>query len=139
MRYLLDTNVLSELIKRPPDAKVVAWVGAQSAVDLFASVLTIGEITKGIMLMARGRRSDELRAWVTQDLPRMFVGRLLSVDESIATEWGRIAADAKGVGRPIDVVDGLLLATASVHGLGLVTRNERDCADRGVPILNPWH
>jgi predicted nucleic acid-binding protein len=138
MRYLLDTNVLSELTKRPPEPKVAAWVSDQSPVDLFASVLTIGEITKGIASMGDGRRRDELRAWATQDLARMFFGRLLAVDEAVAREWGRIAAEGKRAGRPTDVVDGLLIATASVHGLVLVTRNERDCIDRGVPVLNPW-
>lgn len=112
MRYLLDTNVLSELSKRPPDANVVVWVNAQSAVDFFASVFTVGELTKGLSSMPPGRRRDELRAWATQDLARLFLGRLLPIDEAIAT--------------------------ATVHGLVLVTRNEHDCADRGVPILNPW-
>src|SRR6266567_5650057 len=131
MRYLLDTNVVSELAKRPADAKVVAWVNGQSAIDLFASVLTVGEITKGLASIAPGRRRDELLAWATQDLARLFLGRLLSVDETTAREWGRLAGEAKAAGRPLAVVDGLLIATATVHGLVLVTRNERACADRG--------
>ncbi len=138
MRYLLDTNVLSELVNRRPEPQVVAWINDRSPVDLFASVLTIGEITKGIASMAGSHRRDELHAWATQDLSRMFVGRLLPVDETIAREWGSIAAEGKATGRPIPVIDGLLLATTSVHGLVFVTRNERDCVERGVPVVNPW-
>jgi predicted nucleic acid-binding protein len=71
-------------------------------------------------------------------LPGQFRGRILEVDESVALEWGRMAAEGQKQGRVLPNVDGLLIATAAVHNLTLVTRNERDCADRGVPILNPW-
>jgi len=138
VRYLIDTNVLSELVRNPPAPKVIAWVNAQSRVDLCTSVLVFGEITKGIALTTRGRRRDSLRDWATRDLPRIFADRVLSVDHAVATEWGRIAAEAQSKGRPLGTIDGLLLATASVHELTLVTRNERECAGRGVTVLNPW-
>jgi hypothetical protein len=138
VRYLLDTNVLSEPAKRVPDRKVVAWLDAQSPLDLTVSVLTLGELTKGAELLAEGDRRSELLAWIKADLPRTFVGRILPIDVEVASEWGRLSADGRKRGRELPVVDGLLLATASVHHLTLVTRNEADCSDRGVPILNPW-
>ena len=138
MRYLIDTNVLSELVRHPPEPKVVAWMDRQSPVDLYTSVLVLGEITKGITLLTRGRRRDALREWATRDLPRFFAGRVLPVEQSVAAEWGRIAAEAQRHGRALGTIDGLLLATASVHELTLVTRNERECSERGVRVVNPW-
>lgn len=138
MRYLLDTNVISEPFKRSPDPKVVRWLGEQSPLDLCVSVLTLGELTMGFELAPAGNRRDELQRWVTQELPRRFVGRLLPVDEAIACEWGRMSAQGRANGRELPAIDGLLIATARVRDLVFVTRNERDCADRGVPTLNPW-
>lgn len=138
MRYLLDTNVISEPFKRVPEKKVVDWLAAQFTLDLCISVLTLGELTMGFELAPPGKRRDDLQNWVTQDLPRRFVGRLLSVDEVVAREWGRLSAEGRAQGRELPAVDGLLLATARVHDLTLVTRNERDCAGRAVPVLNPW-
>ncbi len=138
MRYLLDTNVISEPFKRSPALKVVAWLEQQSPLDLCISVLTAGELTMGFGLAPAGKRRDELQQWVTQDLPRRFIGRLLPVDDVVAREWGRLSADGRARGRELPAIDGLLLATARIHSLVFVTRNERDCADRGVPLLNPW-
>lgn len=138
MRYLLDTNVVSELFKQSPDASVTRWLGEQSALDLCISVLTLGELTMGFELVPAGKRRDDLERWVTQEVPRRYVGRLFSVDEAIAREWGRMSAQGRSVGRELPATDGLLLATAREHGLIFVTRNERDCTDRGVTILNPW-
>lgn len=138
MRYLLDTNVLTEPAKPRPDPRVVAWLQAQSPLDLGLSVLTFGEIQEGVSLLPAGARRDALAAWLRIDLPRQFTGRMLPVDEPVALEWGRLAAEGRETGRGLPVVDGLLLATCAAHGLTLVTRNERDCRDRGVPILNPW-
>lgn len=138
MRYLLDTNVISEPFKRSPESRVVDWLASQSPLDLCISVLTLGELTMGFELAAAGKRREELQSWVTQDLPRRFVGRLLPVTDDIAREWGRLSADGRMRGRELPSIDGLLLATASVHQLTLVTRNERDCSGRGIPTLNPW-
>lgn len=138
MRYLLDTNVVSELVKRAPHPSVVRWIGEQSALDLAISVLTVGELTKGIGAMAPGHRRTELDAWVATAIPRQFVGRLLPIDEATAREWGRLSAAGRMAGRELPAIDGLLLATASVRGLTFVTRNDSDCAGRGVPVLNPW-
>lgn len=138
MRYLLDTNVISEPFKRSPERRVVRWLNDQSPLDLYISVLTLGELTMGFELVPAGKRRDELQSWVTRDVPRHFVGRLLPVDEEIAREWGQMSAEGRATGRELPATDGLLLATAQIHDLVLVTRNERDCANRGVEILNPW-
>lgn len=138
MRYLLDTNVISEPFKRSPDPRVVRWLAEQSPLDLSISVLTVGELTMGFELVPDGKRRDELQRWVTRELPRRFVGRLLNVDDAVAREWGRLSAAGRSAGRELPVTDGLLLATASVHSLVFVTRNERDCSNRGITTLNPW-
>jgi predicted nucleic acid-binding protein len=138
MRYLLDTNVLSEGVARRPNPAVLAWGLQQSSLDLFVSVLTFGEIRKGIELRFHDSRRNELENWLSNVLPAEFRGRILPVDEVVTLEWGRVAAEGEKTGRVLPTLDGLLVATAIVHGMTLVTRNERDCAGRGAPTLNPW-
>jgi predicted nucleic acid-binding protein len=138
VRYLLDTNVLSEPARPVPDARVVAWLEARVPLECALSVLTLGEIQKGVSLMPEGRRRDHLGEWLATELPRQFAGRILAIDERVTMAWGRLMAEGRRAGREPPVIDGLLLATAEVHGLTFVTRNERDCTDRGIPILNPW-
>lgn len=138
MQYLLDTNVLSEPAKPRPAQQVLAWFERQSPSDLVISVLTLGEIEKGVQLLGDGPKRQRLMEWVRGDLPRQFSGRVLAVDERIALEWGRLAAEARRNRRELPVIDGLLLATAVAHGLVFVTRNTRDCIERGVSLLDPW-
>lgn len=138
MRYLLDTNVLSEPARPDPDSNVVAWLEEQSQIDLVISVLALGEIAQGVERLPPGRKRDRLREWLEVELPRRFRERILPVDDRVARHWGRLSAQARRAGRPIAVIDGLLLATAAAYDLVFVTRNEGDCADRGVPIVNPW-
>lgn len=138
MRYLLDTNVLSEPARPEPDSRVVGWLREQSSLDLAISVLTLGEIGKGVELLPAGSRREELKEWLETALPDRFRGRVLEVDEAVARRWGELAADGRRSGRPLPVTDGLLLATAAVHGLTFATRNVRDCGNRGVSVLDPW-
>ncbi len=138
MRYLLDTNVICEPARPQPDAGVAGWLEERSALELAISVLTVGEIGQGIRTMPPGARRDRLSTWLSVELLRHFSGRVLPVDEAVALAWGGLRAEARAAGRPLPLVDGLLLATAAVHHLTLVTRNERDCLERGVPVLNPW-
>jgi predicted nucleic acid-binding protein len=138
MRFLLDTNVLSEPARRKPERRVLEWFRGLSPLDGCISVLTLGEIGKGVSLMAPGPRKDALRYWLAQDLPLRFRGRILPVDETVALAWGELEAEGRRIGRPLPVIDGLLLATARVNGLTFVTRNLRDCGDRGVTVLDPW-
>lgn len=138
MRYLLDTNILSELVRPRPDARVTAWIEAQSPLDLAISVLSLGEVEKGIARLTAGTHRTELSRWTRVELPAQFVGRLLGVDAAVAVAWGTLSARAAEDGRPLPVVDGLLLATALSHELTLVTRDVADCAGRGVRVFDPW-
>ena len=138
MRFLIDTTVVSELLRPQPDPKVLGWVGALQPLDVAISVLTLGEIERGVTRLPSGRRRTALERWVSRDLPQQFQGRILAVDEKVVREWGRLTARASVSGRALPVMDGLLLATAGVHDLTLATRNESDCAARGVPVFNPW-
>ena len=139
MSYLLDTNVLSELRRKQPDPHVVAWFAQRATQSLFLSVLTLGEIRKGIERLdashTHAARRHSLNDWLEQDLPTFFLGRLLAVDAGVADRWGRLQALA---GRPLPAIDSLLAATALQHQLTLVTRNVKDFADMGVGLINPW-
>ncbi|MEO5511206.1 MAG: type II toxin-antitoxin system VapC family toxin [Longimicrobiales bacterium] len=139
MKWLLDTNVLSELIKPQPDERVVRWLQSNSQMDYALSVLTFGEIEKGIAMLQPGVRRVDLAHWARTEIPRQFLGRVLSIDTTVAIAWGALAARSQSNGRPLPVIDGLILATAQISNLALVTRNTADCAERGVPVYDPWH
>ena len=136
--FLLDTNVVSEFAKPKPDGRVVKWTAVTDESLVFLSVLSLGEIRKGIERLQAGRRCAQLESWLQVDLRSRFRDRILPLDEEIADRWGTIAALAAAQGRPVPVVDGLLAATALHHNLTLVTRNGSDVAGIGVPTLNPW-
>ena len=135
MSYLLDTNVLSELRRKTPDPGVSAWIAKRPAASLYLSVLTLGELRKGIDGVKDPDRRLLLSDWVQTELAAFFVGRVLSVDGSVAERWGQLMAAA---GRPIPAIDSLLAATALVHGLRMVTRNARDFEGLGLEVVNPW-
>jgi predicted nucleic acid-binding protein len=139
VRYLLDTNVLSELVKPRPDDRVTKWIDAQQPLDLGISILSLGEVQQGIARLPAGARRAALSRWARVQLPTQFVGRLFGVDAAVAVAWGALGAQAKQDGRPLPVMDGLLLATAQVNALTLVTRNVADCAQRGVSVYDPWN
>lgn len=135
MSYLIDTNVMSELRKRQANANLVAWMQARPRESLYLSVLSLGEIRKGIEGVADAAFRQTLTDWLEVDLPKYFLGRLLGVDAQIADRWGRLQASA---GRTLPVVDAMLAATALQHDLTLVTRNVKDFEGLGVPLDNPW-
>lgn len=135
MSYLLDTNVISELVRPQPDAGVVRWFDGVPEVALHLSVLSLGEIRKGVERLAPGDRRERLRLWLEQDLPAWFEDRLLPVSADVADRWGRLLAEA---GRPLPAVDSLLAATALSHGLRLVTRNTGDFRVPGLEVIDPW-
>jgi len=138
VRYLIDTCVLSELIRKRPSKQVVSWVRNQDETALFVSVLTFGELEKGIAKVGDEKRKQVLREWVDHDLKRRFSGRILTFDYETACRWGEIVGKAETEGTPIPVLDGQLAATALIHGMTLVTRNTSDVAPSTVPTLNPW-
>lgn len=134
MSFLVDTCALSELTKPAPAARVVDWFDVAPSETLFISVLTLGEIRKGVERLPEGRRRDRIAAWLETELPGWFEDRILPVDAGVAEEWGRLAAR-----RPnLPAIDGLIAATALHRRLTLVTRNEKNFADTGVDLLNPW-
>lgn len=134
MSYLLDTNVLSEIRKPQGDANVRRWFSGVRGDELFLSVLTLGEVRQGV---ERLKRRDEAQAAVfegwLEGLATHYRDRLLRVDLEVVDTWGRL-----NVPDPLPAVDGLLAATALVHGLTLVTRNTKDVARSGAPLLNPF-
>lgn len=136
MSYLIDTNVLSELRRKKPDAQVVNWMQARPRQSLFLSILTFGEIRKGIERVEDAFKKQLLNDWLEVELPNYFVGRLLDINAQVADRWGRLLANA---GRPIPAIDGLLAATALHNDLTLVTRNLKDFDGLGVRLLNPWN
>ena len=136
--YLLDTNVISELTKLQPEAKVVSWFHATNEELFYLSVLTIGEIRKGIDSLPRSNKRALLESWLANDLVLRFAGRILDVNLDIAERWGLISAQAKMAGAPLAVVDGLMAATALHYNMILVTRNTRDVQVAGINMLNPW-
>lgn len=138
MKYLVDTCVVSELTKKRPSARVVQWLKRQDEFSLFFSVITFGELHKGICRLPDSRKQRHLQDWVENDLAQRFTGRILNIDREVALKWGEISAEAEKIGRKIPVVDGLLAATALVSGLTLVTRNTQDVEAAGVPFLDPW-
>ena len=133
MSFLLDTNVLSDLRKPRPNAALVQWFTEQEADRLFVSVVTTGEIRQGIEQLRRrdARRAAALEQWLA-DLLGLYGDRILGVDQIIANQWGRFRAI-----RSLPVLDALIAATAHVHGLTIVTRNENDFAGLDLPVLNP--
>jgi predicted nucleic acid-binding protein len=135
--FLLDTNVISELVEQKPEPRVTAWIDSVDENLLYLSVLTLGEIRKGIASLRDASRRVTLEAWLQSDLVLRFAGRILPIDHAVADRWGRITA-AAGAKFPLPVIDGLLAATALDQNLTLVTRNTRDTAATGVPVFNPW-
>jgi predicted nucleic acid-binding protein len=137
--YLVDTNVPSELTRDAPDARVAAFLENAGRESVFLSVMTIGEICKGIDMLPFSQNRSDLQYWLDRDVRSWFAGRILPVTESIAERWGRLAASGKRSGATLAVVDGVLAATALEHGLTLVTRNVKDFASLGLALLNPWN
>lgn len=135
MSYLVDTNVLSELRRRQPDSRVVAWFSGRPASSLFISVLTLGEIRKGIEGVTDAARRLRLSDWLEAELAAFFSGRVLPIDAAVAERWGRLLGAA---GRPVAAVDSLLAATALHHELQMVTRNRADFAFPGLDVIDPW-
>jgi predicted nucleic acid-binding protein len=133
--FLIDTNVISELIKATPAPEVAAWVDTTDEQLFYLSVLTLGEIRRGIVLLPQSKRRTRLEAWLSGDLLMRFAGRILDIDQEIADRWGHLSGAG---GATIPVIDGLLAATAIHHNLTLVTRNTKDMARTGVALFNPW-
>ena len=135
--YLLDTNAISEPKRARPDAGVVGWLNDQLLTDLHLSVITIGELRRGIIRLEPGRRRDDLDFWLAQVVLR-FGDRILPIDIEVTERWAALAETQRAAGRTADMTDELIAATAHVHGLSVVTRNVRHFEHSGCRVVSPW-
>lgn len=138
MRLLLDTNVLSEVTRPSPDARVLGWLDRLDEDRTFISVVSIAEIRRGVALLDEGRRRDALAEWLARELPQRFEQRVLPVDEGVALAWGDLMGLAKRRGRGLSSMDGLIGATAISQDLTLATRNIKDFDGFGIDLYDPW-
>lgn len=138
MKYLLDTCLVSELVRKEPNPEVASWLDERDEQTLYLSVLTIGELQKGVSKLPGGRRKQDLQAWIEHDLAERFSGRILGVDTETALTWGRLQGEAEQRGEKLPVMDSLIAATAITHRLLVVTRNSRDLERCQARVVNPW-
>lgn len=136
-RYLLDTNIISNVVKPHPSEALLAWWAEQRDEDLFISVLTIAEIRRGILEKPRGKKRDALDAWFSgpEGPQELFAGRILSFDDKAGLIWARLMAEGKQAGRPRSALDMIIAAVAGANDCVVVTDNEKDF--RGLQIVNP--
>lgn len=138
MKYLLDTCVISELVAKQPAPKVLAWIDSVDPDGVFLSVITIGEIAKGIQKLPSSKRKQELIDWLENELLIRFQDNLIELDANILIQWGKLTAHLESKGQTIPAIDALIAASALERGLILVTRNVSDFDGTGVEIINPW-
>ena len=136
MSYLIDTCALSALVAAKPDENVISWFEGTPQEGLYLSVLSLGEIRKGVEKMPMGQRREQILNWLEHDLPLWFEDRMLPVDNRVADDWGRLLSKVE---RTFPAIDSLIAATALCHHLTVVTRNEKDFDVPGVDTLNPWN
>jgi len=135
---VLDTNVLSELMRRRPAARVVRWVDEQDASGMAITAVTVAELLYGVARLPDGARKTELAAAVDALVCEDFVGRVLPFDVAAAAHYAELVADRDRNGRPISVSDGQIAAVCRCHGAALGTRNVRDFDATGIVVLDPW-
>ena len=136
-RYLLDTNIISHVVKPQPSESLLAWMAAQRDEDLFIASLTLAEIQRGILEKPRGKKRDALDAWFSgpEGPQALFAGRILSFDDKAGLIWAQLMAEGKAAGRPRSALDMIIAAVASTNACLVVTENVKDFA--GLRIVNP--
>jgi toxin FitB len=138
MKYLLDTCVFTELVSKLPNQAVIDWIDSIDDEHIYLSVITIGEIKKGIEKLPESVRKERLTEWLEEDLLNRFQGRILGVETLVMLTWGTLAAKLEQQGTPMPAIDSLIAAIALHGSLTLVTRNIQDFKQSGVSLLNPW-
>ena len=138
MKYLLDTCIISELIARQPNQSVLEWINAQPAEALHISVVTLGEIAKGIRKLPESRRKATLTHWLNADLPNRFAGRIQILDVETMLQWGELVGSLEQQARSLPALDSLIAAIALRGTFQLVTRNVKDFDGIGIEIINPF-
>jgi toxin FitB len=139
VKYLLDTNIISELVARQPDQQVLDWLDSLDPHLVFLSVITIGEIQRGIEKLPDSARREQLHEWLNDQLLVRFAGQILEIDVAVMLAWGSLVAGLDRAGRQLPAMDSLIATLARHHGCTLVTRNDSDFRDTGVSLLNPWN
>jgi len=136
-RYLLDTNIISEVVRPAPSRSLLAWMADRADEDLFVSALTIADVRRGVLELPAGRKRDRLDAWFSgpEGPPALFAGRVLPFDEAAGLIWARLMAEGTAAGRPRSALDTIIAATAAANDFIVVTGNEKDFA--GVEVFNP--
>ncbi len=137
MKFLLDTCCISELIKKKPNPGVVQWLMDKNEEDLFLSVITLGEIRKGITKLADLKKKSQLIDWLIE-LENRFEGRIVPIDSDIAHCWGKVQADLENVGKSMPSIDALIACTALVKNFSIVTHNGKDMIRSHVDLIDPW-
>ena len=138
MNYLLDTCVLSEFTRRQPEPRVIDWLDLIDEEKLFISVITVGEIQRGIERLPDSHRKTELLVWMNNGLMARFADRMLPIDASTMYLWGSLMARLEAAGQPMGVMDSLILASAMQNNMIIATRNVADFLPSGVQVINPW-
>jgi predicted nucleic acid-binding protein len=136
--FLLDTNVVSETMRKRPSAVVLDWVAAQVTEWVFISAVTLGELRRGALLLGEGKKRNALLLWIETGIKADFADRILPVDIAVMERWAELQIATQRAGRRLPLMDSLLAATALAHGLTLATRNLADFQAAGVPLLDPW-
>lgn len=139
MSYLIDTCCISELVKKKPNPNVVMWFADRDELSMYLSVITFGELRKGIEKLPASKKKKELNRWVKEDLNQRFKNRVLNITMEEVNKWGQILATAEKNGSPLPAIDSLIAATALVHDISVVTRNTQDMEGSGVEVINPWN
>jgi hypothetical protein len=135
MIYLLDTNVISETVKPSPSINVLNWLSSINVTNFALSVITLGEIRKGVEKIAEPAKKQKIIQWLEIDLIQKFYGRVINIDQKVADKWGYICSFTQ-----IPAIDGLIAASAMVYNCKVVTRNVKDFHQiQGLEIINPWH
>jgi predicted nucleic acid-binding protein len=138
MNYLLDTCLISELARPKPSETVVHWVLSENETRFYISVLTFGELHKGVEKLPESKKKRALRIWVEDELKNRFHNRIIGIDMQVSILWGKIQCIAEKKGKPMPAIDALIAATGIAHDLTVVTRNVLDMEQSGVKLLNPW-
>lgn len=138
MSYLLDTNILSELVKPQPNAGVVQWILEHPEQLCFISVVTLSELQFGIERIPASTRKQQIKTWLNHDLKARFAGRIISIDDNIAMQCGTFRAIHQTQGIPLAIADGLIAASAFIHDLAVVTRNTKDFEHLDIQLINPF-
>jgi predicted nucleic acid-binding protein len=137
VRYLVDTCVLSEWKRRSPDPNVLKWLEALPYDDMFISILSLGELEKGILRLPDAERRAALEGWL-RELEETFASHILPLSSGEIRAWAELSAATEAAGATVPAIDGLITATARAHRLAVATRNVGDMLPTGVPLLNPW-